>query len=898
MRRFPVPVLLLSLAAIATSPLEGRQSREWWPGATYDPAVPAPASALGYDIGDYWTEHGQMLDYMRALEGASERVKVFSVGRTNEKRELILVAISDPGNIRRIEEIRTTVARLRDARQTPEAQAREIAASTPAIAWMNFANDGNESAAFETGIQLAYHLAAGTDATTQRILRDVVTIIYPAHNPESHSRHVAWMKASAMGNPDPDAQEHRGDWRMDTNNNHYQIDLNRDAVFLSQVESRVVIRELHRWNPVVFVDHHGNPDRFFFPPWALPVNPQIDAASKEWVRTYGRNIAAAFDRNGWTYFTRQVYDLHYPGYYDSYPALNGATGMTFETDGGGSKGLAYRLPDDRVTTLFDGILHHFTGAVASLLTTVEHRETRLLDFYNFRASAMAEVAKEKVKGFVLVPGKDPARAADLVELLLKHDIEVFKTTAPLTTGSAHVLMSGEVSKRTFPAGAYVIPASQPQKRLLRTLLDPETPLEEVFLEGVREAKAYNDKAGESAPRKSYGFYDVNAWSLPLAYGVEAYWTEEAFAASGSALSPVTERPAAPVARPARARYGYLFRWNSGGATRMMSALWKEGYQLAVTTRPATIDGRELDPGMIVARVQTNPPSLHDRIVALAKANAIEVLAAASALVDAGRDLGDRSVIDLKPAKIAVVCEPPTSVTAYGAIWFLFEQQYGIPFTAIKASDLDDVELSKYNVIVLPDGQPSGYRRAFSHELVDRLKGWVREGGTLVAIKGAAVWASGDRVALTTARDRYASLQPEESDQDEEAAQQEKGARTEEEPPKRIDTVPGVFVQVDVDVDHYIGLGIDGPVAALFRSNVIFDPTRRGARVASLNEQRPIVAGFTFEEAREPLEGAPFVWDEPTGRGHVTLFADDPTFRTFLHGAHRLLLNAVLLGPSM
>ncbi len=213
---------------------------------------------------------------------------------------------------------------------------------------MNFANDGNESAAFETGIQLAYHLAAGTDQATRRVLKDVVTIIYPAHNPESHSRHVTWMKASAMGNPDPDAQEHRGDWRMDTNNNHYQIDLNRDAVFLSQVESQVIVRELHRWNPVVFIDHHGNPDRFFFPPWALPVNAQIDPASRKWVETYGENIAAAFDRGGWTYFTRRVYDLHYPGYYDSYPTLNGATGMTFETDGGGSKGLAYRLPDNRI----------------------------------------------------------------------------------------------------------------------------------------------------------------------------------------------------------------------------------------------------------------------------------------------------------------------------------------------------------------------------------------------------------------------------------------------------------------------------------------------------------------------------------------------------------------------
>jgi hypothetical protein len=215
----------------------------------------------------------------------------------------------------------------------------------------------------------------------------------------------------------------------------------------------------------------------------------VDATSRKWADD--GNIAAAFDRGGWTYFTRQVYDLHYPGYYDSYPALNGATGMTFETDGGGSKGLAYRLPDGRVTTLFDGVLHHFTGAVASLITTADNREARLMDLYAFRASAMADAAKEKVKQFVLVPGQDPVRAADLVNLLLKHQIEVFRLTAPFPSAAAHHLVTDEASKRSFAVGAYVIPTNQPQKRLLRTLLDRETPLEEAFLAEVRKVTAHN-----------------------------------------------------------------------------------------------------------------------------------------------------------------------------------------------------------------------------------------------------------------------------------------------------------------------------------------------------------------------------------------------------------------------
>jgi hypothetical protein len=872
---------LVGSLALAGSTLGRAQPREWWPGTTYDPAVPTPRSVLGYDIGDYWTEHEQMTAYMRRLEAASRRVKVFSVGQSLERRELLLVAVSDPANIERLEEIRAAVARLRDPRTLPEQEAKAIAERTPAIAWMNFANDGNESAAFETGIQLAYHLAAGTDPTVQKILKNVVTLIYPAHNPDSHARHVAWMKASATGNPEPVAQEHRGDWRMDTNNNHYQIDLNRDAVFLSQVESQTIVREIHRWNPVVFIDHHGNPDRFFFPPWALPVNAQIDQTSRRWVETYGKAIAAAFDRSGWTYFTRQVYDLHYPGYYDSYPALNGATGMTFETDGGGNKGLAYRLPDGRVTTLYDGVLHHFTGAVASLLTTADHRAARLLDLYRFRASAMAEVANEKVKQFVLVPGADPTRAADLVDLLRQHHIEVFRAPAPFTSTAAHELLTDEATKRTFPAGSYVVPAAQPQKRLLRTLLDRETPLEEAFLTEVRRAKAYNDRVGEAAPKKPYGFYDINAWSLPLAYGVETYWTEDPAPAG---LEPVTARPAFAAAAPSRARYAYLFRWNSRGATRLVSALWKEHFQVALARDAFSLQGRAFAPGTVVVRTLTNPPTLHDRITALAREHEVELVAADTAMVDTGRDLGDRTVVDLKVPSIAVVSEPPTASTAFGAIWFLLEQLYRIPFTVVKAQDLLSAELARFNVIVLPDGQAGGYARVFGSEGAEQLRRWVQEGGTLVCIKGAAAWASGERVNLTSARDRY------------QAPPEEKGQAAKE-PPRRIDTVPGAFVRLDVDREHYLGTGIEGPIVALFRSNVIFTPTRRGALVATLDRERPLVAGFAFDEAREPLKGAPFVWDEPTGRGHVIAFADDVTFRTFLHAAHRLFLNAVLLAPT-
>lgn len=882
MRRLRLSLTSLILFVLLQGPLSG-QSREWWPGATHDPKVPAPQSVFGYEMGEYWTDHVEMTAYMRRLETVTDRVKVFSVGRTNERRELLLVAVTAPENVQRLEEIRTAIERLRDPRTTTADAARAIAASTPAVAWMNFANDGNESAAVETGIQLAYHLASGTDETTRRILKEVVTIIYPSHNPESHARHVAWMRASATGNPDPVAQEHRGDWRMDTNNNHYQIDLNRDAVFLSQVESRTIARELHRWNPVVFIDHHGNPDRFFFPPWALPINAQVSEPSRRWAEAYGRNIAAAFDRHGWTYFTRQVFDLHYPGYWDSYPSLNGATGMTFETDGGGNKGLAYRLPDGRISTLGDAVLRHFTGAMATLVTTAERREERLMALYDFRASAMADVAREPVKQFVLVPGADRARTADLVDLLREHHIEVYRATGAFSSASGSDVRTGTASKRAFDPGVFVVPANQPQKRLLRTLLDRETPMDEAFLDEVRKAKAYNDSVGEAAPRKPYGFYDINVWSLPLAYGVEAYWTSDV--APPGVLERVTARPLAATQAPERARFGYLFPWTTRGGIRLVGALWKDEYQVSLAREAFTLDGRRFAPGTVLVRTETNPETLHERLAALAREYEVDVVAANTAMVDAGRDLGDRTVVDLEAPKIIVVSEPPTSVTAFGAIWFLLEQTYGVPFTIVKAQDLASVRLHDYDVIVLPDGQPAGYGRVFGEEGAERLKRWVNDGGTLVAIKGAAAWASGERVGLTSARDLFAAppADAKESRQD---------------PPRRIDVVPGVFVGLDVDAEHMLGVGIESPIHAIFRSNVVFTPTKKGARVASLKRERPIVAGFAFDEALEHLDGAPFMWHEPAGRGHVVVFADDVTFRTFLRGAHQLFLNSILLGPSM
>ena len=219
---------------------------------------------------------------------------------------------------------------------------------------------------------MAYRLAASRGGEIERALERVVAVLNVCHNPESRERFVAWYNASQvgpLGTADPQAMEHRGPWGMDTNNNHYQIDLNRDSVWATQQETRNVIAAYRQWNPQTFIDHHGETENFFFPPVALPVNPNLPKLHLDWLETYGRAIAAASDQRGWTYFTGETFDEFYPGYWDAYPFLKGAIGFTFETNAGGYTGLRVERDDETVITLRDGIDKHVEGGLAVLLLT-------------------------------------------------------------------------------------------------------------------------------------------------------------------------------------------------------------------------------------------------------------------------------------------------------------------------------------------------------------------------------------------------------------------------------------------------------------------------------------------------------------------------------------------------
>src|SRR5881397_3336867 len=605
------PVLCFLIGLV--SPLRAQEPFDFYSRGPYRPAVPRPEAITGYAAGDQHTMYAVMQHYLDTLVAtASERVRVERWGETAEHRPIRALIISDPANLARLDQIRADLAELADPRRTSPARAAEIAAKDPAVAVFQYSVHGDEPAGFEAAMQVAYQLLASDEPQTLEILKSVVVVLNMSANPDGHERFSAWYNSVAVGAENPWAFEQTEPWSVTGRYSHYRFDMNRDLLAQSQPEVRAMMDGLLRWRPQVFVDHHSTTPTYFFPPVAQAVNLNLPPQTTKWFETYGRGNAAAFDTYGWQYFVRGVFDFFYVGYRDEWTTFQGATGMTYETDGGPE--YRKRRDDGSITTFRDGIAHHFVASLATLETTAKNRQSRLQDYYDFRRSALAEAATDRMKRVVIVPGNDPQSSAHVVGLLLRNGIEVTRLRQPLSSRVAHSYMSAGTAgvARTFPAGSYVVDLNQPQRRLAKGMLEPQSSMERSFVQREIGKFQRNRRRGEDADKEDYGFYDITAWSLPLSFNLDAYWTEDA----GSVGDAVTDSIVPPPPAPGHAASAYLFLNDRPGAARLVLALEGEGFKLSASRAPVRANGRTYPRGAFIARIQRNPAALHERIAAL------------------------------------------------------------------------------------------------------------------------------------------------------------------------------------------------------------------------------------------------------------------------------------------
>ena len=935
---------LLFTASLQLTVAQTEEHFDFYTRGDYRQQVPRPPSILRYDVGSFHTTYAQMERVMEAIAAAApDRVKIYDIGETNEHRMQHLIAISSPENIARIDEIKANNAKLTDPRKTPPSEADAIIRNNPAIAWMAYAIHGNESASFEAMMQVVYQLAASNEPATLDILKNTVVLVMASENPDGHERFVTWYNSVGIGDANHNAIEHREPWSVYGRLSHYRFDLNRDTLAATQKETQNMMRAFQEWNPQVSADHHGQPSQFFFPPDSLPINPNLpQPAFSKWNEMYGRANARAFDANKWDYYVRDIFDAFYPGYWDMYPSLNGAIGMTYETDGGGFKGLRWLRDDGTIATLRSAIAKHFVASMTTLETTAKNRSERLKDYYDFRAGGMGGFAAGKLKRVVILPSKDPVKAAELVEILGRSKIEVKVASQAFTSTSAHnyATLNSHAESRTFPAGSYVVDLNQPQRILIKSILEPDTPQDKAFVDDNMGRFRRNQMKGAGQQKEDYGFYDITSWSLPLAFGLDAYWTEDGGNSAGTLVSDDTIAAAKRGTYPGRAQIAYIIPYTTDSASALVLRLLQKGFRVAVATKTMNAAGKNWPRGTFVARVTRNPDTIHDALAKLAVEMGVQITVVNTGFSDEGdTGVGGESVISMQAPKIAVIADEAVDQTSFGSIWWTLDR-YGVTFTPMSINAVKNGGLKDYNVLIMPNGSASRYFAGFGAGGVSALKDFASNGGNIVTVGGASVFAALKDVALTSSKlvgskaDEEKDKPADDSDKKPEPSPSPTAKKAENKnqpaepnpnpsgeelksdkadgvpmslPPiaspsadanKVPVALPGAMMRATVDRTTWLTYGLEqNELPVLLSGGSFFRYSKEGsnALVFDAKPKRPLtVSGFVWEGNTEKLlAGTAYIIDEPTGSGHVILFAEEPFFRGIFRATTRPFFNSIL-----
>ena len=858
-----LPALVLGLCTCLTLYAEGSILEE---GLDLDPAVPSPESFLGYPVGERFTPHHQVVAYLRLLADRSPRLTLEEYGKTYEDRPLVLVTASSPKNLARREELQGMYRDLSESRDLSRNEAQRLVVELPVVVWLSFNIHGDEPSPSEAAMSLAYRLAADGSSETRKLLDESVVLIDPCLNPDGRDRYVGWFRGVTGRRPDPEpgAREHHQPW-PGGRYNHYLFDLNRDWAWLTQAESRARIPVYLAWKPQVHVDFHemwANSTYFFFPP-ERPIHPLLSSQVKRWGDRFGEGNARAFDARGWRYFTEESFDLYYPGYGDSWPSFHGATGMTYEQAGHGFAGAALLRSDGDTLTLAERTEHHYVAAMATVATAVANREERLLDFYRF----FREPAAGGPHMYLFPPGADPPRTAELVGLLMSHGVEVKRAASSVSVTGLHSY-DGSNGRSSLPEGTYSVSLDQPLSRFIRAVLEPETALPDTF------------------------FYDVSAWSLPLAFGVEAYWSDKDVGGKFEVLE-APPRVEGTVIQP-DAGYAFLVSWERNAAARAAAMLLEKGVRLHFASRGFRSAGRDFPPGTLVMFLSENRANLVEDLTTVARVTGVEIVGVDTGLTDSGPDLGSYQIQSLVQPRVAVVSGSPVLPTSMGACWFLLDQVYGLSHSLIPLDEISENTLRRYTVLVFPDDGAGGrrYSSQVDSSTVRVIREWISDGGVFVGLGGGAFFATADRSGISTVE--MASDPDEElSDEEKEELDQQKRLETQAELEIREQrqVLPGTIFRVKVDPLHPLGFGYEGEARVLKITNRALELGPPGTNVAWFTSS-PKVSGYASARDVAHLAERPFLVDQPMGRGHVVLYVEDPNFRLFWYGLNKLFLNSL------
>ena len=838
--------------------------------------VPTPAEFLGYELGDRFTRHHSVVDYAQALADASPKAIWEPYGRTSEYRELGLLIVTSEANHARLEALR--------AANLARTEGKGLASDDPGVAfvYLSYNVHGNEAVCTEAALRTMHALVSGKDAGEGDVaswLDRAVILIDPCVNPDGRDRYVAFQDRTTGLLPDvnPGTVEHDEPW-PGGRSNHYMFDMNRDWAWQTQRETKGRVSAYRRWMPQVHVDFHeqGVNSPYYFAPAAEPFHKIISPWQRKCQEHIGANNARWFDARGALYFTREVFDLFYPAYGDTWPLYNGAIGMTYEQGGSSRAGRAITTSLGDTLTLAYRILNHHESGLSTVEESANRAEELVQQFADYHRKNVEDPFGDYA-GYVFPAEQDAAKMAELFRLLDANGIVYGKAPAAASV-QAYDYSSGRTSKRTVRAGDLLIDAHQPHGGILQVLMDPDPELSDSMT------------------------YDITAWALPHAMGLNALALSSRLRTAGPWEEAPTAQRGAGAARP----YGWVLPGGGADAIRGLASLLSEGVTVRRADTGFSLDGQVFKAGdfVITRRNNETVADLAGACIRAGKAAGVSAVAVSSGRVTTGYDFGSSHYDAIQAPRIATVSGEGVSSLSAGEIWYHFENNLRYPIHRV--GDIADLDLDNLDVVILP----SGWYRMDEGDRND-LASWVRGGGQLVAVGGACSafsgqdgwglerYAEGERADIQEEEDRVQEAADERNAHDNAAQGLDPLPFAAQGRDRLRYDLPGAIFRAAVDDTHPLADGYGSEYMTLRTSGRRFAALEEG-NVAVLppgDQGRPF-SGHAGEMSIPAQKGSLVAGVHSMGQGSVVYLVDNPLFRAFWKSGHRLFDNAVFLGPSM
>ncbi|RTE87790.1 peptidase M14 [Lysobacter sp. N42] len=839
-------------------------------------------SVLGYSAGSRISSPEAIYQYFQTLAREyPERVVVREYARSWEGRPLISVAISSESNISELQNIESKMRQLADPRATSEREAANLMNELPSSIWIASSVHGNEISPAESAMVTAYHLLSDQSESTQALLDNTIVYFDPMQNPDGRARFVSRYYATVglEASADRISAEHNEPW-PNGRTNHYLFDMNRDWIALTQPETQGRIAAHLQSYPLIFVDSHemGGDLGYYFTPEARPFNPFITGPQREGLNWVGEHNAERFDQYGFHYFTREIFDAFYPGYGASWPLYHGSLAMTYEV--GSARGHHFTTSDGDVKTYANTVQQNFVAYMATIETASEKREELLQRFYDYRQTAIEAGNEGNVRSFIFPHNRDTAGHQKLMSLLVEQGIEVQQVTE-----------SFRACGERYEAGAYMVDAGQPSYRLIRTLLDDHVPMAEDFLQEQERLRANN------LPDQ---IYDVTAWSLPLLFNLEVDSCNRVPRVESVAVEQGRIAPGQLTATTDG--FGYVVSWGDMNGVRFLTAALREGLEvrssdLSFTTR----DGKTYPAGSVVIPRADNGDNLEETLADIARSSGATIEPMDSSWTQSGPNTGSANMQTHHAPNIALLWDEPTNVLSAGSTRFIIEREFNYPVTAIRSEQMRSANLANYQLIILPSTW-RGYEQALGNSGRENLRDWVQQGGVLLTLGNATRFATGgEQPLLSSVLENKAQTEDIEPTADgstvdgaiiEDTDEHQRYIRN---PNANPDWVSGVIVRANVDQEHWLSAGVPETVNSMFIGGDIYRPLRinNGRNVVSFAEQKDVLAsGYLWQENKEQIPFKPLVMVEPTGRGMVISFTQEPNYRAYVDGLNVLFANAI------